>query len=47
MQVHLFTYTTMESKATRVLSPPAKRVVPSGMNFEYSALRQMLRWRNR
>lgn len=28
-----------ESKATRVLSPPAKRVVFSGMNFEYSALR--------
>jgi len=30
----------MESKAVRELSPPAKRVVLSSMNFDYSAFRQ-------
>ena len=30
----------MESDTARVLSPPAKRVVLSGMSFEYSALRK-------
>ena len=29
----------MESDTARELSPPAKRVVPYGMSFEYSALR--------
>lgn len=30
----------LDSKSGRSLTPPAKRVVPKGMGFEYSALRQ-------
>ena len=32
---------SMESKTVRALSPPAKRVVPSGMCFEYTVFRNM------
>ena len=34
-----FSSANMESDTARELSPPAKRVVPYGMSFEYSALR--------